>query len=115
MAKIERVELCMVDLVPKVRRTDAIQSFDSQETPIVRITDSDGQIGTGYSYTIGQGGGAVMSLLSETLAPRLLGQDAENIDRAVVGDVVSSEAALVHLPQQLPHLQQVLLLPPKQL
>ena len=35
MAKIERVELRMVDLVPKVKRTDAIQSFVSQETPIV--------------------------------------------------------------------------------
>jgi len=42
MAKIEKVELRMVDLVPKVKRTDAIQSFVSQETPIVTITDADG-------------------------------------------------------------------------
>ena len=42
MARIERVELRMVDLPPKVKRTDAIQSFVSQETPIVSITDSDG-------------------------------------------------------------------------
>lgn len=81
MATIERVELCMVDLQPKVRRTDAIQSFDSQETPIVRITDSDGAVGTGYSYTIGQGGPAIMSLLKDTLAPQLIGQNADNIDR----------------------------------
>ena len=39
----------MIDLVPKVRRTDAIQSFTSQETPIVRITDADGATGIGYS------------------------------------------------------------------
>ena len=35
MARIERIELRMVNLVPKVKRTDAIQSFVSQETPIV--------------------------------------------------------------------------------
>ncbi|MGQ7846125.1 mandelate racemase/muconate lactonizing enzyme family protein [Granulosicoccus sp. 3-233] len=81
MATIEHVELCMVDLRPKVRRTDAIQSFVSQETPLLRITDSDGAVGIGYSYTIGQGGPAVMSLLAETLAPQLIGQEAENIDR----------------------------------
>lgn len=81
MAKIRNVEICMVDLKPKVRRTDAIQSFDSQETPILRITDSEGAVGTGYTYTIGQGGPAVMSLLWETLVPRLLGQEAEDIER----------------------------------
>ncbi|MEO1249586.1 MAG: mandelate racemase/muconate lactonizing enzyme family protein [Pseudomonadota bacterium] len=79
MAVIDRVEICMVDLKPKVVRTDAIQSFVSQETPIVRITDSEGATGTGYSYTIGQGGPAIMSLLRETLVPQLLGQEAENI------------------------------------
>jgi len=34
MARITRVEALMVDLVPKVKRTDAIQSFVSQETPM---------------------------------------------------------------------------------
>src|SRR5271165_4299190 len=80
MAKIERVELRLVDIPPKVKRTDAIQSFVSQETPIVSITDSDGAIGTGYSYTIGTGGSSVMRLLADHLAPRLLGKDAERIE-----------------------------------
>ncbi|MBW8638906.1 mandelate racemase/muconate lactonizing enzyme family protein [Hoeflea sp. WL0058] len=80
MAKIERIELRMVNLVPKVKRTDAIQSFDSQETPIVTITDSDGATGTGYSYTIGTGGSSVMRLLGDHLAPRLIGRDAERIE-----------------------------------
>ena len=81
MAIIANAEILMVDLVPKVKRTDAIQSFDSQETPIVRITDSEGQVGVGYSYTIGQGGPAVMSLLRETLVPQLIGREAEDIER----------------------------------
>ena len=70
MARIDKVELRMVDLVPKVKRTDAIQSFVSQETPIVTITDADGADGTGYSYTIGTGGSSVMGLLADHLAPR---------------------------------------------
>lgn len=81
MARIEKIDLCMVDLTPQVVRTDAIQSFVSQETPIVQITDADGATGTGYSYTIGTGGPAVMSLLERTLAPRLIGQEAEEIER----------------------------------
>ncbi|MBE9640863.1 mandelate racemase/muconate lactonizing enzyme family protein [Salipiger mangrovisoli] len=81
MAKIERVEIFMVNLLPKVKRTDAIQSFVRQETPFVRITDADGASGLGYSYTIGQGGPAIMSLLRETLVPRLIGQEAEAIQR----------------------------------
>ncbi len=80
MARIERVELRMVDLPPKVKRTDAIQSFVSQETPIVTITDSDGAVGTGYTYTIGTGGSSVMRLLSDHLAPRVIGRDADRIE-----------------------------------
>ncbi len=79
MAAIERIELHLVDLEPMVERRDAIQAFVSQETPIVRITDSDGATGTGYSYTIGTGGHAVFSLLLNTLAPRLIGREAEDI------------------------------------
>lgn len=95
MARIEKVELQMVDLIPKVLRTDAIQSFDSQQTPIVKITDSDGAVGCGYSYTIGQGGPAIMSLLKETLAPQLLGEDAENIERIWKSLLFSTHATAV--------------------
>lgn len=80
MARIERVELVMVDLAPKVERQDAIQAFVSQETPILSITDADGAVGTGYCYTIGTGGGAVVSLLGETLIPALIGREAEEIE-----------------------------------
>jgi len=81
VAKIVKVELQMVDLQPKVKRTDAIQSFDSQQTPIVQITDSEGVTGTGYSYTIGQGGEAIMAMLKHTFAPRLIGADAQCIEK----------------------------------
>ena len=80
MAKITHVEILMVDLKPKVKRVDAIQSFVSQETPIVRITDADGVVGTGYSYTIGTGGHSVIELLRRTLCPAIIGRDAYDIE-----------------------------------
>lgn len=80
MARIEQVEIWMLDLVPKVVRTDAIQSFVSQETPFVRITDADGAVGLGYSYTIGTGGPSVVALLARTLGPMLLGRDGAMVE-----------------------------------
>lgn len=81
MAKIAHVDIFMANLTPKVKRTDAIQCFESQETPFVRIVDSDGAVGLGYTYTIGQGGPAIVSLLRETLVPKLIGREAEEIER----------------------------------
>jgi L-alanine-DL-glutamate epimerase-like enolase superfamily enzyme len=81
MVKITRVEALMVDLKPKVKRTDAIQSFVSQETPIVRIFDADGAVGTGYTYTIGTGGPSIMKLIENTLGPALIGREAMEIER----------------------------------
>ena len=46
VSPIERVELFQVDLTPPKPRSDAIQSFVRQETPIVRITCADGAQGT---------------------------------------------------------------------
>ena len=80
MARIVHVEILMVDLSPKTERTDAIQAFTSQETPMVRIVDADEQSGIGYSYTIGTGGPAIISLLKETMAPLLIGREAEEIE-----------------------------------
>ena len=75
MAIVERVEILQVDLAPKVVRTDAIQLFVTQETPIVRISCSDGAQGVGYTYTIGTGGSSVIALLRDHLAPKLIGRD----------------------------------------
>jgi L-alanine-DL-glutamate epimerase-like enolase superfamily enzyme len=80
-SRIERVEIFQVDLAPKVVRTDAIQSFVRQETPIVRITCADGAQGVGYTYTIGTGGSSVVALLRDHLAPQLLRRDASEIER----------------------------------
>ena len=80
MTKITRVEVLQVDLPPKVVRTDAIQSFVTQETPMVRIHTAEGRVGTGYSYTIGTGGSSVVALIKDHLAPRLIGRDPMQIE-----------------------------------
>ena len=81
MSRIAQVELLLVDLPPPVPRSDAIQSFVTQETPFVRITCDDGSQGTGYSYTIGTGGSSVLALLRDHLAPMLIGRDPALIEQ----------------------------------
>jgi L-alanine-DL-glutamate epimerase-like enolase superfamily enzyme len=95
MARIEQVEILMVDLKPKVVRIDAIQSFVSQETPIVRIRDSDGAEGVGYSYTIGTGGPSVVELLARSLAPALIGRDGDMIEQIWKALLFSTHATAV--------------------
>jgi L-alanine-DL-glutamate epimerase-like enolase superfamily enzyme len=80
MSKIVAVDVWRIDLPPPVPRSDAIQSFVVQETPMVRITCDDGLQGIGYSYTIGTGGSSVTALLADHLAPRLVGRDAACIE-----------------------------------
>ena len=81
MTTIAAVEILHVDLPPPVPRSDAIQSFVTQETPFVRIRCADGSEGTGYSYTIGSGGSSVVALLCEHLAPRLIGRDPSLVEQ----------------------------------
>lgn len=78
--KIIRAEAFLVDLEPEVVRFDAIQQFTKQETIFVQIETADGLSGTGYSYTIGTGGNAVLALLRVDLLPRLIGEDARKVE-----------------------------------
>ena len=83
MSRITHIEITQVDLTPKVKRTDAIQSFVKQETPMVRVfcDDDGGADGTGYTYTIGTGGSSVVALLRDHLCPRLIGRDPGDVER----------------------------------
>jgi len=70
----------LVDVVVETERTDAVQSFVKQETIFVEVSTSDGLHGLGYSYTIGTGGRAVLSMLRDHLLPLLIGEDADRIE-----------------------------------
>jgi Mandelate racemase / muconate lactonizing enzyme, N-terminal domain len=62
-------------------RGDAIQKFDALEMPIVDIADRSGHRGLGFSYTIGTGGTAILSLLHDELLHQLIGDDSRHIVR----------------------------------
>lgn len=77
---IKNITLRQVNLPPKVVRTDAIQSFVTQETVLLTLHCSDGVEATGYAYTIGTGGSSVIALLKDHLAPRLIGRSPLEIE-----------------------------------
>jgi L-alanine-DL-glutamate epimerase-like enolase superfamily enzyme len=78
--KIVKAEAFLCDLEVESVRTDAIQSFAKQETIFVDIETEDGLTGTGYSYTIGTGGRAVLRLLRTDLLDLLIGEDARRVE-----------------------------------
>jgi L-alanine-DL-glutamate epimerase-like enolase superfamily enzyme len=78
--KIVRADAFVVDLEAEIVRFDAIQQFTKQETIFVQLETDDGFTGTGYSYTIGTGGRAVVALLREDLLHRSIGQDARQVE-----------------------------------
>src|ERR1700712_1782696 len=80
MAKIDQVEITQVDIAPKVVRTDAIQSFVTQETVMVTVRCDDGSEGIGYTYTIGTGGSSIVALLRDHLAHKLIGRDPQQYE-----------------------------------
>ncbi len=46
----------------------------------VRLRDTDGAEGVGYTYTVGAGGAAVHALIDQGLRPVLIGAEAEHIE-----------------------------------
>lgn len=80
MPKIVEAQAFLVDIPVETVRTDAVQAFLKQETPMVRLATDDGGVGLGYSYTIGTGGTAVLAMLKDYLLPRVIGQDAAQIE-----------------------------------
>lgn len=81
MSIITNATARLVDIPVEAARSDAVQSFQSQETPIVDLTTDAGISGRGYSYTIGTGGTAVLALLRDVFLPRLIGHDIRRYER----------------------------------
>ena len=78
--RIVKAEAFLCDVEVEMVRTDAIQFFAKQETIFVDIETEEGLVGTGYSYTIGTGGRAVLQLLKTDLLNFLVGEDARQIE-----------------------------------
>ena len=78
--RIARAQAYVVDLEPLSKRTDATLSFEKQETVFVDIETEDGAVGTGYAYTIGTGGRAVMELLRADILHLLIGEEPTEVE-----------------------------------
>ena len=76
MVKIAKASAFLCNVPVERPRTDAVQAFVQQETIFVDIESTDGASGTGYAYTIGTGGSAVVELLEGYLLPQVIGEDA---------------------------------------
>jgi L-alanine-DL-glutamate epimerase-like enolase superfamily enzyme len=93
MATIVRAEVLQANLPPMAQRINAIQTTTVQETPIVRLVDSDGIVGVGYCWTRGTGGSSVIALLRDHFIPRVLGVEPDRID-AIWQDLFRATHAL---------------------
>lgn len=78
---ITRVDAYCCDLAAERQRSDAIQTFTTQETIFVDIHTDDGLVGTGYTYTIGTGGRAILEHLRTDMLDLLIGQDAAQVEQ----------------------------------
>ncbi|KAM9861676.1 o-succinylbenzoate synthase [Leucobacter sp. BZR 635] len=80
MSIITQATARLVDIPVETLRTDAVQSFQSQETIFVDLVAADGSEGRGYTYTIGTGGSAVLALLRDVFLPQLIGMDTRRTE-----------------------------------
>ncbi len=81
MSKILAVEPCLYRVPLAEVLSDAKHGDHSHfELITVTVKTGDGAEGTGYSYTGGRGGQAILALLIHDLAPFLIGQDAEAVE-----------------------------------
>jgi L-alanine-DL-glutamate epimerase-like enolase superfamily enzyme len=78
---ITHAQAYLIDVDVETVRTDAVQAFVKQETIFVEIVTDDGGTATGYSYTIGTGGSAVLALVRDYLLPRLIGADPQRVEQ----------------------------------
>lgn len=91
-SQIVHAEAWLLDLAVEAVRVDSMQEFVKQETIFVRLVAGDGTEGIGYSYTIGTGGQAVLSLLNSVLLDAVVGLDAQRPE-AVWDSLVSCTRA----------------------
>lgn len=85
MTTIASAEAALYRLPLPVTLSDSTHgAIPDFELVLLTVRDADGVEGTGYTYTVGKGGGAILALLQEPLAAALAGADAEAPEAARV-------------------------------
>ena len=80
MSTITDVQTGLYGIPNEEALEDATQTFDELELVTARVETSEGVEGVGFTYTIGEGGGAIERFLDDVLAPRLDGETAAPLD-----------------------------------
>ncbi len=81
MSKIKSVEARLYQVPLAEVLVDAKHGTHTHfELITATVTLSDGSTGTGYSYTGGKGGYAIVAMIEHDLAPMLVGQDASDVE-----------------------------------
>lgn len=82
MTKITKVEARLFN-VPLAEVLSDAKHGDHTHFELITATVvlEDGSQGTGYSYTGGRGGHAIVAMITHDLAPFLVGRDAEDVER----------------------------------
>ena len=79
--QIKTVEVCLFEIPLAEVLSDAKHGDHSHfELITTTITLSNGCTGTGYTYTGGRGGRAIVAMIEHDLKPILIGKDATNIE-----------------------------------
>lgn len=82
MAAIERVRTDLYRVPLANHLTDSTHGVMMDfELITVRIDDTDGASGVGYTYTVNHGGAAVAAMIERDLSTFLIGSEAEEIER----------------------------------
>jgi L-alanine-DL-glutamate epimerase-like enolase superfamily enzyme len=76
MAKVEQATVALYSFPLKRPWGDQTHEVSEIEIAIVRLTDDDGVIGDGFTWTVGVGGRAITALIESEVIPRLLGKEA---------------------------------------
>lgn len=79
--RIAAVECRLYRIPPAAQIQDSIQRISHWEFLLTTVTTDSGVQGTGFAYTLGIGGTALRELVETYLAPLLLGQDVQDIER----------------------------------
>ncbi len=80
-ATIEKLETGFYLIPLETVLTDSMHGeMRGFEIVTARITDSDGAVGTGYTFTVGRNGGAVHDILSREISELAIGKEASRIE-----------------------------------
>ena len=81
MAAIEKVEAQLYEVPLDEVLSDAKHGDHTHfELILATVTLDDGTVGTGYSYTGGRGGRAILAMIRHDLAPFLVGSDGSEVE-----------------------------------